>query len=191
MVNLSKFQTHKKKENMKLKEMRTIIKNSECNFAKLAKKENNPTKRVRLLGMQMVKDGKRLTHIAATLGMHYTTIKAWIKRFIKRELDGLKDLPGRGQKPFFPRDQRDKLAEQIEMLQQKKNGGRTTGKDIQKLLKEKWNVEYGLGGVYCLMEKYKIVWITGRSKHPKSDLARQEEFKKNSKMRSNLCCQIM
>ena len=70
-------------------------------------------------------------------------------------------------------------------MQQEKEGGRVTGKDIQMRLQNKWGISYGLGGTYNLLDKCKIVWITGRSKHPKSNPEEQEEFKKNSKITLN------
>lgn len=137
----------------------------------------------------MLKEGKTLTAIANALGVVYQTVKEWGERFIENGLAGLQDSPGRGRKPLFPVEQRNELAAEIELLQQEKKGGRITGKDIQMHLKTKHGVEYGLGGTYNLLDKCNIVWISGRSIHPKSDQEEQEEFKKNSKIRLQQSCQ--
>lgn len=171
---------------MKKKELVKTIQSSEIDFGKLAKTEKNPSKRIRLLGLQMLKDGKTFSEIADALGVLYTTAKDWGLRFIENGLNGLQDLPGRGRKPLFPMQDKNELAIEIEKMQQEKEGGRITGKDIQMRLQNKWGISYGLGGTYNLLDKCKIVWITGRSKHPKSNLEEQEEFKKNSKIMLNL-----
>jgi transposase len=170
---------------MKKNQLRIMINESHCDFAKLAKNESDPRVRVRLLGLQMFRDGSGFTAIGKALGFAYITVKEWVQRFSANGLEGLKDLPGRGQKPLFPMDQKNLLAQEIEALQQQKNGGRITGKDIQKHLLTKWGLHYKRSGTYNLMEKCGIVWITGRSKHPKSDLQKQEEFKKNLKVKSH------
>lgn len=173
---------------MNKKQLRAMINESPYDFARLAKNEKDPRTRVRLLGLQMFKEGNFFNAIGKALGVEYATIKAWLKRFAKNGLEGLNDLPGKGQKPRFPMDKKDQLAKEIELLQQQKNGGRITGHDIQKHLLTQWSVSYTLNGVYNLLDKCGIVWITGRSKHPKSNLIEQEEFKKNSKVRSSQCC---
>ena len=167
---------------MKIKELKKAMQSSQEDFRKLAKIESLPNKRVRLLGLQMLKEGKKLSDVADALGVVYQTVKEWAVRFIKNGLNGLEDLPGRGRKPFFPWEQKNTLALEIEAMQQDKNGGRVTGKDIQSHLKTKYGLDYCLGGVYNLLDKYKIVWISGRSKHPKSNQEEQEEFKKNSRI---------
>lgn len=167
---------------MKIKELKKTIQSSQEDFGKLAKIESLPNKRVRLLGLQMLKEGKKLTDVANALGVVYQTVKEWALRFIKNGLKGLEDLPGRGRKPFFPLEQKNALALEIEAMQQEKNGGRVTCKDIQLHLKEKYDVEYCLGGTYNLLDKFNIVSISGRSIHPKSNQEEQEEFKKNSKI---------
>jgi transposase len=42
------------------------------------------------------------------------------------------------------------------------------------MLKERFGVDYTLSGVYDLLKRLDIVWITVRSKHPKADLEKQK-----------------
>jgi hypothetical protein len=48
-----------------------------------------------------------------------------------------------------------------------KGGGRIIAEDIQELLANQYNCCYTLSGVYTLSARLNIVWISGRSKHPK------------------------
>lgn len=65
-------------------------------------------------------------------------------------------------------------------LQQKRSGGRIRGSDVLALMKEKYNVDPTLSTVYNTLKRADLVWITGRSIHPKTDIEAQENFKKNS-----------
>ena len=65
-------------------------------------------------------------------------------------------------------------------LQDKKKGGRIKGTDILKLMEEKFSVRCSLKSVYNALRRIDLVWISGRSKHPKSDPKAQEAFKKTS-----------
>lgn len=164
---------------MKIKELKKLIRGSQEDFKKLGRREEVPYKRVRLLALQMFKEGKTMAAIGEALGVAYRTVKEWLLRFIRNGINGLDNAPGRGRKSFFPKDQKDVLIAGIEKLQQEKNGGRITGHDIQLFINTTWNLNYGLAGIYDLLSRYGIVWITGRSKHPKSNIHAQEEFKKN------------
>lgn len=53
------------------------------------------------------------------------------------------------------------------------------GEDIKQMLQEKFNAGYYVNSVYRLLNRLDIIWITGRSIHPKADKEAQEEFKKN------------
>ncbi|MBI2995742.1 MAG: winged helix-turn-helix domain-containing protein [Candidatus Melainabacteria bacterium] len=113
----------------------------------------------------------------------------WYNWFVEYGIDGLYDDQRSGRTPFLAKENKEKFLQSLEKLQEEKEGGRTTGEDIRLLLKEKFNAKYSLNGVYDLLKRLNIVWITGRSIHPKADLEKQEEFKKklprsNKKMSS-------
>ena len=66
-------------------------------------------------------------------------------------------------------------------LQDNRKGGRIRGKDIMELMKEKYRINSCLNTVYNTLKRVDLVWITGRSVHPKVDVEAQEAFKKTSK----------
>ena len=57
-------------------------------------------------------------------------------------------------------------------------GGRITGYDIQALIEDRWEVNYGLSTVYTLLAKLNLSWISSRSRHPKQSAEAQADFKK-------------
>lgn len=107
----------------------------------------------------------------------------WVKRFRTHGIEGLLDQPGRGAKPYLPPEHQDAFKQSVLELQQKKVGGRIRGVDVLELMKEKFNIEPTLSTIYNMLEKIGLVWITGRSIHSKSDVIKQEDFKKNSEKR--------
>ena len=54
------------------------------------------------------------------------------------------------------------------------------GIDILELMRTKYGLDPSLRTVYDTLKRADLVWITGRSIHPKTDLEAQEDFKKTS-----------
>jgi transposase len=104
----------------------------------------------------------------------------WVKRFRTEGFEGLKDKPGRGKKPLILPENQDEFRRSVLELQEKKIGGRIRGKDVLELMKTQYGVDPSLKTVYNTLKRADLVWITGRSIHPKADLEAQEAFKKTS-----------
>ena len=66
----------------------------------------------------------------------------------------------------------------VEQLQDRRGGGRGRGEDIRQLLDEQFDVAYTLNGVYELLKRLDMVWISARSVSPNTNPAKQAEFKK-------------
>ncbi len=62
-------------------------------------------------------------------------------------------------------------------IQDKREGGSIGAKGIQELLADEFDCS--LSGVYALLDRLNIVWISGRSLHPKSSQEAMEQFKKH------------
>ena len=78
-----------------------------------------------------------------------------------------------------PKTQEEAFFQAVEQLQDRRGGGRVRGEDIRHLLDEQFGVVYTLNGVYELLKRLDMVWISGRSVSPNANPARQAEFKKN------------
>ena len=61
----------------------------------------------------------------------------------------------------------------------KEKGGRLRVEDIAELLRKHYGVEYHPDAIYNLLQRIGMSWISGRSRHPKADIKKQEAFKKN------------
>lgn len=150
-------------------------------FFRLAKKEPHPRTRIRFLALGHLESGKTKTEVAAMFQVSFPTLRTWLVRFIAEGVKGLADRVGKGRKRKLSSEQEEDFRQQVEELQDKREGGRVRGQDVQVLLKEKFCVDHALPSVYHVLERCGLSWISSRSKHPKSDPAAQEDFKKNSK----------
>jgi len=87
---------------------------------------------------------------------------------------------GRGAKQKLSLSQHEAFKKAVLELQHNREGGRIRGEDVLKLMEEKFNVKCSIDTVSRTLSRVSLVWISGRSKHPKSDPKAQEEFKKTS-----------
>lgn len=150
-------------------------------FFQFAKREPDPRVRIRLLALGHLQSGKTKTDVVGMFRITFPTLRTWMLRFIAEGVDGLKPRLGRGRKRKLSAEHEETFRQQVEELQQNREGGRVRGQDIQVLLKEKFCVDHALPSVYHVLERCGLSWISARSKHPKSDSQAQEDFKKNSK----------
>jgi len=157
---------------------------ADYNFSQLAKKEPHARTRLRLLGLSHLQDGRTITETAQICKVARSTVHDWVNRFNSEGLEGLKERQGRGLKPKLPENQRQAFREAVLKLQDQRPGGRIKGKDVLKLMKEMLGIECSLDTVYRSLARADLVWISARSKHPKTDQAVQDAFKKTSEKKS-------
>lgn len=58
-----------------------------------------------------VADGLPLVEVARLVDLTEKHVRKWLQRFLKSRLEGLRDRPGRGRKPFFSPRGRDACGE--------------------------------------------------------------------------------
>jgi transposase len=161
-----------------------IAKLKGTNFFQLAKRELDARIRSRLLALGHLEAGKTKTEVAEMFQIKFPTLREWLVRFLTEGVEGLRDKAGKGRKRKLSIEREEEFRQQVEELQKGREGGRVRGQDVQVLLKEKFCIDHALPSVYHLLGRCGLSWISARSKHPKSDPAAQEEFKKNSKKKS-------
>jgi len=149
-------------------------------FGALAKKEPNARVRLRFIGLAHLQDGNSVTATAKMCRVQRSTIYDWLHRFKYGGLEALQDKEGRGCKPKLPKDQHQVFKEAVLELQNHRPGGRIKGLDVMKLMQEKLGIKCSLDTVYRALARVDLVWISARSKHPKTDPIAQETFKKTS-----------
>lgn len=152
-------------------------------FDKLAKTEGSSRERRRFLAFAHLREGKTLTETAVAVRVKLRSLMRWVKRFRTEGFEGLKDKPGRGMKPFLPEEHRTAFRQAVLELQANRKGGRIRGSDVLELMKTKYGVDPALSTVYNTLKRADLVWITGRSIHPKVDIEAQEAFKKTSEIK--------
>ena len=149
----------------------------EFDFKAEYKRERNPLIKIKLQALHHLQSGKFLKDVAEIVLYDEKAVREWTRRFVAFDYEGLIDRKGRGLKPRLPKDQEENFKDELDLLHQEKNGGRVTVDDIQEMLLDKFNCNYSRQGVYTLFDRINIVWITGRSKHPKHSQDIIDQFK--------------
>jgi len=153
----------------------------EHDFTSISKKEPHARTRQRFLVLSHLKDGKSITEVSNNFRVSRTAIHVWLRRLASEGINGLREKKGRGPHFKLSIDQHEIFKQTVLELQHNRNGGRIRGEDILQLMKEKFGVDCSIDTVYRTLARVKLVWITGRSIHPKANLEAQETFKKTLK----------
>lgn len=103
----------------------------------------------------------------------------WLNWFACGGVDRLAGTPHYWSTQRLPKAQEEAFRQAVEQLQDNRGGGRVRGEDIRRLLSEQFGVAYRLNGVYDLLKRLDMAWISARSISPHADPAKQAEFKKN------------
>ncbi|MFK7873874.1 MAG: transposase, partial [Oligoflexales bacterium] len=151
---------------MKLNEIKSQI--QELDFLGSYRPEKAPRIKIKLLALHHLQSGKSLKDVAEIVLYDERTVRTWIQRFIMYDYEGLLEKEGRGRHPRLLPGEEENFKITLDELQDQCRGGRKTAYDIQALLLEKFDCNYSISGVYALIDRLNIVWIPGRSKHPKN-----------------------
>ncbi len=93
--------------------------------------------------------------IAKQLKTDSDRVRAWIVRYNKDDIDGLRDRPGRGDKPTMTARQEKALSQALERSPRsaKVNSNIWTGRAVQEFLAEKGWFECSLAGAYAIIHR--------------------------------------
>jgi transposase len=103
----------------------------------------------------------------------------WLNWFACGGVDRLAGTPHYWSTQRLPKAQEEAFRQAVEQLQDSRGGGRVRGEDIRQLLSEQFAVSYSLNGVYDLLKRLDMAWISARSISPHADPVKQAEFQKN------------
>ena len=156
---------------------------SDHDFGKLSKTESNARARTRLLILHQYSIGTKTNDIAKLFSIHFRTALRTRSRYLTGGLDSIYDQPRSGRRPRLSKEHEASFKQSIVEAQALRGGGRLVASDIQKIASEQYQVEYTEKGIYTLLNRIGMSWISARSQHPKADKDKQEEFKKNLKIR--------
>ncbi len=169
---------------MKGRKARPIEGLEKYNFAKLATSEGSSRERRRFLAFAHIQDGKSLSEAARMIKVKPSTVIIWVCKFRKDGIEGLKEKGGRGAKRCIPKNEEALIGQAVLVMQENRIGGRIRGQDIHEMVKRTYGKSLSNGSLYRLLHRVGLSWITGRSIHPKADIEKQTDFKKNSKKKS-------
>ena len=154
-----------------------IKKYRHVDFKTEAQRESSPRVRERLLGFYNLMKGKNRIEAAAAVGRNPEWLRTWVLRYDEGGYENIFDLPKTGRKKLLTLEQEQELVLELMYLQDERNGGRITAKEIQKVVNEKFDVEYKFKSIYDLLERIGMSWVSSRSQHPEADEQQQEQFK--------------
>ena len=151
----------------------------------LFRKEKDSTLATRIRAIYLGLMDKTAPEIAKMLGYSRRTVQNWIHAYNQKGLEGLQDSPGRGTRCKLNQDQLQWLRQRIEEGPRPEDGVCVFhGKDIQKIIKQQFGVDYCLNSIYSLLRRLGYSYVSSRPEHPKGDPKRREAFKKKSVIRS-------
>lgn len=152
----------------------------EINFKSYARSARTAQGRIRCWAMMLLQKGKTIEQAAEAIGRSRQSVHTWIGWLTRQGVERLVGkVQGRGRKAFVQAD-RDEIIEVFEKLQRERKGGRCTARDFAREIERRWGKQYRRSGVYELLKRVGMSWVSARSIHPKADEQAQETFKKTS-----------
>lgn len=122
----------------------------------LAEKERDPRLKRRIKGIALTAEGQLSREaIAAQLKTDSDRIRAWVERYNTGGVEGLKDLPGRGDKPTMTPRQEKALGKALELSPRKAgiNSNLWTGRAVQEFLAKKGWFDCSLASAYAIIHR--------------------------------------
>jgi transposase len=134
----------------------------------------------RLLALALVLEGASRTAAARATGMDRQTLRDWVIRYNEAGVDGLRDRPRSGRRPQLDAAQ---LAELARLVEEGPDINvhrvvRWRCADLQAEIKARFEVEVSERHVGRLLKQLKFTRLSVRPRHPQTDEAAQQTFKK-------------
>jgi len=152
---------------------------------RLASRSKDANQSRRLLSLAAVLDGMSRADAARIGGMDRQTLRDWVHRFNQVGPDGLFDRWAAGPPSRLSEEQKAELAEIVETGPNPDVDGvvRWRRVDLQRVIKERFGVEYHERHVGTLLKKLGFSHMSARPRHPGQDAGVIAAFKKTSRER--------
>src|ERR671939_512931 len=136
----------------------------------------------RMLALALVLEGASREEAARHAGMDRQTLRDWVHRYNEEGLVGLRDRPRSGRKPRLTPDQEAELAAAVERGPDPDRDGvvRWRRVDLKALIETRFAVRLHERSVGKVLRRLGFARLSVRPKHPLSDPAAQDAFKKAS-----------
>ena len=138
--------------------------------------ERDGAVRMRLHGLWLLRRGRPVGEVAATLGVHYRTVQRWVRWY---EAGGLAEVRahhqgGPGPQPRLSAEQQEQVAAEVA------TGRFRSAAEIGRWIETTFGVTYRPGGLATLLARLKCGPKVPRPLHAKADLDAQEQWKKGA-----------
>ena len=136
----------------------------------------------RMLALALVLEGSSRAEAARYAGMDRQTLRDWVHRYNAEGLAGLRDRPRPGRKPRLTPEQGAELAAVVERGPDPDRDGvvRRRRIDLRAVIEARFGVRLHERSVGKVLRRLGFARLSVRPKHPLSDPAAQEAFKKAS-----------
>lgn len=153
---------------------------SAAELRRMAKRSKDNNQSRRLLSLAAVLDGMNRTDAARIGGMDRQTLRDWVHRFNEAGPDGLLDHWAGGPDPRLTAEHKAELAAIVEAGPNRQVDGvvRWRRVDLQRVIKNRFGVDYCERYVGTLLKKLGFSHISARPRHPGQDAEIVEAFKK-------------
>jgi len=143
------------------------------------RRERDIELRTRLHGLWLLRSGRRLSSVAAAVGVHYRTVQTWVGWYRKGGVAEVVShtMGGKGQEPFLTDQAQEQVAEEVA------TGRFRTAGEIRDWIAEQYGVIYKMGGIYSLMHRLRCSPKVPRPVHAKADQEQQASWKKGGSTR--------
>jgi len=160
--------------------MEVVAHHTEPQLRQLADRETRADRAKRLRAVLLAKQGFTAPEIATCTGFSRRSVQEWVYRYNREGLSGLKTKPGRGRKPPLTPEEAEQLKQRIDTGPlPDDNVCVLRGKDVQRILEHEFGQLRSLNAVYSLLHQLGYSSLVPRPRHPQSDPAAQEDFKKS------------
>ena len=138
------------------------------------RRERDIELRTRLHGLWLLRSGRRLSSVAATVGVHYRTVQTWVAWYREGGVPNVfsHKMGGKGQEPFLTNEV------QVEVAEEVGTGRFRTAGEIRDWIAEQYGVTYKIGSIYSLMHRLRCAPKVPRPVHAKADQEQQASWKK-------------
>ena len=148
---------------------------------RLARQESDGRVACRLLGVANALDGMSREQAARQAGMDRQTLRDWVIRFNAEGVEGLRDRPKSGRRPWLDEGQLATFKALVLRGADPERDGVSTwrAKDLCRLVEQRFGVVYSENGMLRLLHDLDLSWQKARPVHPEADRNAQARFKKN------------
>ena len=136
----------------------------------------------RLLALALVLEGHSRAEAARSCGMDRQTLRDWVIRYNERGIDGLKDKPKSGRPPRLKEAQLIEFDALVEKGPDLETDGvvRWRCVDLKAIVASKFGLDLSEDQIGRILKQRGYTRLSVRPRHPRTDEATQEAFKKTS-----------